>query len=231
MSRKSHAQLDREIAEALSPREGMRVVVTSSGARKHGLREGAHGLIARVSSPDARKGKPSSTARVLVSVHGAEFSTDWPTTSLRVAGKGEVDPRALPTSESSYIGGLRYKAGLKGSHATKKSSVTAEQFNALATRAAETLLGDDFEALLAAVRKLHPKTPIGVHAGHGHGPERIAEGLFIQLLETSPISAPWSRQVVVEEIVPHYRQGKAARRLEVSPYALRALPKTRFKRR
>ena len=121
MPRKSSAQLDREIAEALSPHEGMRVVVTASGARKHGLREGAHGVIARVASPDARKGKPSSTARVLVLVPGAEFSTDWPTASLRVAGKGEVDPHAMPTSESSYIGGLRYKAGLKGSHATKKS--------------------------------------------------------------------------------------------------------------
>lgn len=126
------------------------------------------------------------------------------------------------------------RKGSQLAHSTKtgasKTSMTTAQFNALATRAVETLSVDDFEALLAAVRMLQPKTFIGVYGDYG-GKKGIAEGRFIQLLETSPISAPWSRQVVVEEIVPEYRRPVAPRRLEVSPYALRSLPKTRFKRR
>ena len=82
--KKSPAQLDREIAAVLVPFEGMRVLVTKVGAKRHGVLPGLHGTIKRVTSPDVRRGIPTSRARVLVSVHGSEFSTDWPTDALRV---------------------------------------------------------------------------------------------------------------------------------------------------
>jgi hypothetical protein len=91
--KKSSAQLTREINEALSrkvergeaaPYEGMRVLVTKYGAMHHGLRPGVRGVIKRVASPDVRFGPSTSRASVLVNVHGAEFSTQWPTAALRV---------------------------------------------------------------------------------------------------------------------------------------------------
>ena len=122
----------------------------------------------------------------------------------------------------------------KRSHATKtgvaKTAMTAEQFNALAERSAETLLVPDFEALLAAVRKLQPRTIIGVQGEYG-GKKKIAEGRFIRLAETGPIAASWSRRAIVEEIVPGWRLEGAPRQLDVSPEQLRALPKTKFKHR
>jgi hypothetical protein len=84
-TKKSPAQLDREITAALAPFEGMKVVVTKTGAQRHGVRPGLTGTIKRVASPDARSGTPTSRARVLVSVHGTEFSTNWPTDALKVA--------------------------------------------------------------------------------------------------------------------------------------------------
>ena len=90
---KSSAQLEREINEALhrrvdrgevAPYEGMPVLVTKYGAMHHGLRAGVRGVIKRVASPDVRFGSPTSRASVLVNVHGAEFSTQWPTAALRV---------------------------------------------------------------------------------------------------------------------------------------------------
>lgn len=84
-TKKSPARLDREIAEVLSPFEGMRVVVTKIGAKRHGVRPGLTGKIKRVASADVRHGSPTSRARVLVSVHGTEFSTNWPTDALQIA--------------------------------------------------------------------------------------------------------------------------------------------------
>jgi hypothetical protein len=184
MPRKSSAQLDREIAEALTPREGMRVVVTASGSRKHGLREGAHGLIARVASADARKGKPSSTARVLVSVHGAEFATDWPTASLRVAGKGEIDPQAMPASESSYLGGLRYKAGLKGSHATKKPSGTEPYVYEPPAWKRPYIPGQEYEfATVDAIKKRIEHLKWILSPGRYQGPGRGELATELEMLE------------------------------------------------
>jgi hypothetical protein len=114
--------------------------------------------------------------------------------------------------------------------AAARAAMTADQFNALAERATETLRVDDFEGLLAAVRKLQPRTIVGVYGDYGYK-KGVAEGQFIRLAETGPIAASWSRRAIVEEIVPGLRLEGAPRQLDVSPGQLRALPKTKFKRR
>lgn len=65
-----------------APFEGMAVYVTRRGARTHGLVPGAPGVVTRVASPDARHGRPTAIAHVLVSVGDREISTAWPTADL-----------------------------------------------------------------------------------------------------------------------------------------------------
>lgn len=89
-TKKSAAQLNREIAEAIAPFEGMHVAVTKTGAKNYpGLvgrsRPGLRGWITRVASPDVRSGPATSRARVRVTfTDGSEYVTDWPTEALRV---------------------------------------------------------------------------------------------------------------------------------------------------
>jgi len=118
--------------------EGMRVAVTAVGAKKHGVREGAHGFILRVASADARKGPARSRARVLVSIHGTEFSTGWPTSSLRIPSRHETDPFGEP-NPSSYLGGLAYKAGMRG-HATKSQRGMMDEASRRIAEGNETFL-------------------------------------------------------------------------------------------
>ena len=216
--KKSPAQLDREIAEALAgSRSTKRQLppipkVTSDSRERALIEEAAEAVYNRPGGEDLTK------EEFREEVYGfLNFPFDLRATETLVDKLYAYfqSPRTRPW-DSSHA-------------AMKKAAMTAKQFNVLATRATETLLQDDFDALIAAVRKLQPKTIIGVYGDYGYK-KGTAEGRFIQLLETSPISAPWSRQVVVEEIVPEYRQGKAPRRLEVSPYTLRASQKTRFVR-
>jgi hypothetical protein len=181
--------------------------------------------------------KKSSARSSLEDIAWTKTPSDYRSTfggkrSVLVLGERGTTIKAL--SEMSEAELLKY-IGKPQSHATVKQSspraaMTAEQFNALAERSTETLRVDDFEALLAAVRKLQPRTIVGVQGEYG-GKKKIAEGRFIRLAETGPIAASWSRRAIVEEIVPGWRLEGAPRQLDVSPEQLRALPKTKFKRR
>ncbi len=118
---RSRAQIKREIDEVLArkpgavqghqgaakaqPYEGMPVSVTKIGAARHGLRVGSQGIIKRVASADRRFGPPSTKASVLVSVHGAEFSSPWPTDALKLGRPklAEEDGSARPISRRKNV--------------------------------------------------------------------------------------------------------------------------------
>ncbi len=215
------AQLNREIAEALAHR-GTGIDTTETLDRKFQSRQ-------RDALTLAEKARQARGAAARWMKRSSAYAQEGQFREADDAQTAAMSLGRMAADLDAEVAHLRTR-----SHATVKQpsrhtkAMTTAQFNALATRATETLLQGDFDALVDAVRKLQPKTIVGVHGDYG-GKEGVAEGRFIELVETSSISAPWSRRVIVEEVEPTSRLQSTLRRLDVSPYDLWALPKTKFR--